>query len=80
MPADKVSFYNQIDVGIFLCFLDLCLQHNGMEYTVDLHVDRGTDTERIKVATYYFHGNGKSGSKGVDGHKREYYSKFNDER
>ena len=80
MPADKVSFYNQIDVGIFLCLLDLCLQHNGMEYTVDLHVDRGTDTERIKVATYYFHGNGKSGSKGVDGHKREYYSKFNDER
>lgn len=80
MPADKVSFYNQIDVGIFLCFFDLCLQHNGMEYTVDLHVDRGTDTERIKVATYYFHGNGKSGSKGVDGHKREYYSKFNDER
>ena len=58
----------------------MCLQHNGMEYTVDLYIDRGTDTERTKVATYYFHGNGKLGSKGVDGHKREYYSKFNDER
>ena len=23
MPADKVVFYNQIDMGIFLCFLDL---------------------------------------------------------
>lgn len=25
MPAAKVSCYNQIDMGIFLCFLDLCL-------------------------------------------------------
>lgn len=54
MPADKVSFYNQIDVGIFLCLLDLCLQHNGIEYTTAMHIDCGTDTERTKVATYYF--------------------------
>ena len=25
MPIDMVNFYNQIDIGIFLCFLDLCL-------------------------------------------------------
>ena len=52
MPADKVSFYNQIDVGIFLCFLDLCLQHNSMKYTVELHKDNGTDAEKTRVATY----------------------------
>lgn len=24
MPADKVSYYNRIDIGIFMCFLDIC--------------------------------------------------------
>lgn len=33
MPADKVSFYNQIDMGIFLCFLELCLLHGRISYT-----------------------------------------------
>lgn len=53
MPADKVSFYNQIDVGIFLCFLDLCLQHNRIKYTVELYKDYDTDSEKIKVVTYH---------------------------
>lgn len=53
MPADKVSFYNQIDVGIFLCFFDLCLQHNSIKYTVELHKDYDTDSEKIKVVTYH---------------------------
>ena len=25
MPKDRVIYYNQIDIGIFLCFLELCL-------------------------------------------------------
>ena len=52
MPANKVSFYNQIDVGIFRCFMELCLQHNNMKYNISLHKDSGTDAEKIKVATY----------------------------
>lgn len=52
MPADKVSFYNQIDMGIFLCFLDLCLQHNRIKYEVVLYKDSGTDIEKTKTAAY----------------------------
>ena len=26
MPINKVVFYNQIDIGIFLCFLEICFQ------------------------------------------------------
>ena len=52
MPADKVSFYNRIDIGIFLCFFDLCLQHNSIKYTVELYKDCGTDAERTKAASY----------------------------
>lgn len=32
MPAEKVSFYNQIDMGIFLYILELCLNHAGLPY------------------------------------------------
>ena len=43
MPADRVSFYNRIDIGIFLCFLDICLDHNGICYSRTLHSDDGGD-------------------------------------
>ena len=43
MPADKVSFYNQIDIGIFLCFLELCMQKECIRYEKSLYVDSGSD-------------------------------------
>ena len=52
MPADKVSFYNQIDMGIFLCFLDLCLQQKEMKYEVQLYADKGLDEEKTLNAVY----------------------------
>ena len=52
MPADKVSFYNQVDIGIFLCFLDLCLEHNNILYDVELFEDDGTDIEKTLLAVY----------------------------
>lgn len=30
MPAAKVTFYNKIDIGIFLCFLELCMQKENI--------------------------------------------------
>lgn len=54
MPADKVSFYNQIDIGIFLCFLDLCLTHNNISYGKELFVDSGSDVEKTLFAVYKF--------------------------
>ena len=34
MPASQVSYYNRIDIGIFLCFLDICMEK------VDIFYDR----------------------------------------
>ena len=37
MPADKVSFCNRIDIGIFICFMDICLEHNGVGFEKTLY-------------------------------------------
>ena len=52
MPADKVSYYNQIDMGIFLCFMDLCLAQEGIEYERTLYLDDGGDAEKTLNAVY----------------------------
>lgn len=43
MPADKVTFYNRIDIGIFMCFMDLCLNHEGLQYEKTLFPDNRND-------------------------------------
>lgn len=52
MPAAQVSYYNQIDIGIFLCILDLCLIHNDIHYDVELYDDYGCDDEKTLIAAY----------------------------
>ena len=52
MPADKVSFYNRIDIGIFICFMDLCLRHNGVGFEKTLYSDAGDDKELVLNAKY----------------------------
>ena len=52
MPADKVSFYNRIDIGIFICFLDICLEHSGIGFEKKLYPDDGEDKEFVLNAVY----------------------------
>lgn len=52
MPTDKVSYYNQIDMGIFLCFMDLCLQHCRLSHKRELFHDDGSDREMTLNAIY----------------------------
>ena len=52
MPADRVSFYNRIDIGVFLCFLDICLDHNGISYARTLYSDNGGDDAFTLNAEY----------------------------
>lgn len=52
MPAASVAYFNRIDIGIFLCFLDICLQKNGLSYQRELFADAGGDEELTKVAVY----------------------------
>ncbi len=54
MPADMVSFYNRIDIGIFICFMDICLEHNGIGFKKTLYPDAGDDKELVLNAKYSF--------------------------
>lgn len=52
MPAKLVTYYNRIDIGIFLCFLEICMIHKGIGFTRELFVDYGEEAELTKVAEY----------------------------
>lgn len=53
MPADKVAHYNKIDIGIFLCFLEICFEHNHISFDRELFADNGDDSsEETLVAKY----------------------------
>ena len=56
MPADKVSFYNRIDIGIFICFMDICLEHGGIGFEKKLYSDDGGDNELTLNAEYKING------------------------
>ena len=52
MPADKVSFYNCIDIGIFICFMDICLEHRDIGFEKKLYPDDGEDKDYVLNAVY----------------------------
>ena len=52
MPKDKVIYYNQIDIGIFLCFLELCLEHKNINYKRELYLDKNYESEYNLTAKY----------------------------
>ena len=51
MPAAAVSYYNRIDMGIFLCILEICMAEQKLAYTRTLFPDV-SEEEYIKVAEY----------------------------
>ena len=48
----RYNYYNQIDIGIFLCFLELCLSKNDIKYKRTLYVEENVDNEKNLTATY----------------------------
>ncbi|MBQ8246077.1 MAG: nitroreductase [Lachnospiraceae bacterium] len=53
MPADKVAYYNRIDIGIYLLFLEVCFTHQGMEFNRELFPDNASDDcEKVLIAKY----------------------------
>ncbi len=52
MPAALVSYYNRIDIGIFLCFMDICLENAGISCEKYLHIDAGENAEKTLLAEY----------------------------
>ena len=53
MPKDKVVYYNQIDIGIFLCFIELCLEHKDINYKKELFIEEDHEKEINLIAIYY---------------------------
>ena len=53
MPKDMVIYYNQIDIGIFLCFIELCLEHNNIVYRRELFVEEDHEKEYNLAAIYH---------------------------
>ncbi len=51
MPVLKVPFYNKIDTGIFLLFMELCLQHEKIDFKRELLSDSERGKENL-VARY----------------------------
>ena len=52
MPKNMVIYYNQIDIGIFLCFLELCLEHNNIKYDKKIFVEEDHEQEKNLLAEY----------------------------
>lgn len=53
MPAKAVAYYNRIDMGIFLCILEICMAEKGIEYSKILFTDSTEkDEEFTKIAEY----------------------------
>ena len=52
MPAALVSFYNRIDIGIFLLILEVCLAEKGIVTERELFPDGGGKDEFIRNAVY----------------------------
>lgn len=43
MPASRVTYYNRIDMAIFLLFLELCLAHENIRFERMFYNDIGED-------------------------------------
>ena len=52
MPAGKVDYYNRIDLGIFLLFLELCLEQENIRFIRELCPESPEAKEAAPTAVY----------------------------
>ena len=52
MPKTMVIYYNQIDIGIFLCFLELILNRNNINYVREVYIEKNHESENNLTAMY----------------------------
>ncbi len=56
LMTPKIARYmNRIDMGIYLCILELCLKHQNIACERQLHLDTGSVAEKTLVATLTLH-------------------------
>ncbi|MEQ8154898.1 MAG: nitroreductase family protein [Clostridiaceae bacterium] len=52
IPASKLPYYNSIDMGICLCFLETALMKNGCRFDRTLAMEENTNSELLEIAVY----------------------------
>ncbi len=52
MPKAKVTFYNTIDMGIFMCLLEIVLAHEKYEFDRMLCQENLAERNQVKIAEY----------------------------
>ena len=48
---DTLVFFQQMDVGIFTFFIEMCLKHENKDFTRTLFVDKGEELKEL-IAEY----------------------------
>lgn len=50
IPINKIAYYNRIDIGIFISFIELCLMHNDIKYEIKiLNEDKDDLVEKVLI-------------------------------
>jgi len=52
MPESKVTFYNTIDMGIFMCFLEIVLAHEKYDFDRILCQENLIERNKVRIAKY----------------------------
>lgn len=52
MPKNAANYFNQIDIGIFMCILELCLMDKDIKFKKTLHKDDGLFDKKQLNAIY----------------------------
>lgn len=52
IPASKLPYYNSIDMGIFICFMDVVLTKKGCMYDKNIIKGNYSESELVHIATY----------------------------
>ena len=55
MPAVLVTFYNRIDMGIFLFLLEVCLKNEGYTFERETYPDQDDEAQKALIAQYSYH-------------------------
>ncbi len=53
LTPTSALYFNRIDIGIYLCILEICLNHEKIDFKREIFVDKGTDAQYTEVAKYY---------------------------
>ena len=54
LTPSAASYFNRIDIGIFLCILEICLKKNKITFERKLFIDNCNDEKLTKVAEYKY--------------------------